>query len=93
MLTRALQALALALPDGGKVFVGSDDLGPLLARQEVVGLYDATASRVGNAYPVDDDELRFLLYSGPVYSARTAIVRAVLTMSTVPGAPVQEASS
>jgi hypothetical protein len=89
-LERDRLALALVLPDA-RVYVAADDLGPLLARYELVGLYGADGeARVGNAYQDGAGMVRFLVFGGPCYAAGVDLVRGLLSMSTVPAVPVAE---
>ncbi|HIH03743.1 MAG TPA: hypothetical protein HA263_07845 [Methanoregulaceae archaeon] len=105
LLTRHHLALALALPDKSHAYVGAGDLTPLLARQERVPLQSAEGVAVGSAYPDNDDMIRFLVWGGSVkptksapgsaegatcYAASVDLVRALLTMSRIPGVPCTE---
>lgn len=90
-LVRHLLALCVVLSDRPRAYVGADDLRPLLAHQEQVGLYSETAERVGNVHPDEEGgTVHFVLYDGPTYAAAADLVRAALTCRAAERVPLQE---
>lgn len=89
-LQRHLLALCVVFSDRPRAYVGSDDLRPLLAHQEQVGLYSETADRVGNVHPDADGAIVFVLYDGPTLTAAADLVRAALTCRHAERVPLTE---